>query len=142
MAYLLDTEHLVVLQRRTQPAFGNLTERLRRKDPSEIFASVVSLHEQMQGWLAFLNRARSASQIVLAYSELEELGRSFFEINVLSFSNDAQEHFDALRKRQIRIGTMDLRIACIALVEDATVLTANRIDFEKVPGLRIYDWTR
>jgi len=74
MAYLLDTEHLVVLQRRTQPAFGKLTERLRREDPSGIFISMISFHEQMQGWLAFLNRARSASQIVLAYSELEELG--------------------------------------------------------------------
>ena len=56
MAYLLDTEHLVVLQRRTQPAFGKLTDRLSRKDPNEIFASVISFHEQMQGWLAFLNR--------------------------------------------------------------------------------------
>ena len=79
MAYLLDTEHLVVLQRRTQPAFGKLTERLRREGPGEVFASVVSFHEQMQGRLAFLNRARSASQIVLAYSELEQLGRSFYK---------------------------------------------------------------
>lgn len=64
------------------------------------------------------------------------------EMNLLSFSDDAQERFDALRKQQIRIGTMDLRIASIALVEDATVLTANTTDFEKVPGLRIDDWTR
>lgn len=64
------------------------------------------------------------------------------EMNLLSFSDDAQERFDALRKQQIWIGTMDLRIASIALVEDATVLTANTIDFEKVPGLRIDDWTR
>jgi len=81
MAYLLDTEHLVVLQRRTQPAFGNLTRRLRGEDPRGVFASVISFHEQMQGWLAFLNRAKSPSQIVLAYRELEELGRSFFEMN-------------------------------------------------------------
>ena len=63
MAYVLDTEHLVVLQRRTQPAFAKLTERLRREDPSDIFVSVISFHEQMQGWLAFLNRARSASDV-------------------------------------------------------------------------------
>jgi predicted nucleic acid-binding protein len=37
---------------------------------------------------------------------------------------------------------MDLRIASIALVEGATVLTANASDFEKVPGLTIDDWTR
>lgn len=142
MAYLLDTEHLVILQRRTQPAFGKLTERLRREDASGIFISVISFHEQRQGWLAFLNRARSASQIVPAYSELEELGRSFFEMNVLSFSSQAQMRFDDLRKQRIRIGTMDLRIASIALVERATVLTANASDFEKVPGLTIDDWTR
>jgi len=44
--------------------------------------------------------------------------------------------------QRIRIGTMDLRIASIALVEGATVLTANASDFEKVPGLTIDDWTR
>jgi tRNA(fMet)-specific endonuclease VapC len=115
---------------------------LRRADPTEIFGSVISFHEQMQGWLAFLNRARSPSQVVLAYRELEELGRSFFEMNVLSFSDEAQEHFDRLRRQRIRIGTMDLRIASIALVEGATVLTANTTDFGKVPGLNVDDWTR
>lgn len=67
--YLLDTEHLVVLQRRTQPASAKLAERLHREDPNDIFVSVISFHEQMQGWLAFLNRMPSASQIVLAYRE-------------------------------------------------------------------------
>ena len=142
MAYLLDTEHLVVLQRRTQPAFTKLTDRLSRKNPSDIFVSVISFHEQMQGWLALLNRSRSASQIVLSYRELDELGRSFFEMSVFPFSDHAQKRFDGLRKQRIRIGTMDLRIASIALVEGATVLTANTRDFEKVPGLMIDDWTR
>jgi tRNA(fMet)-specific endonuclease VapC len=104
--------------------------------------STISFHEQMQGWLAFLNRARSASEIVLAYNELEQLGRSFFTMNVLSFSGAAQDCYDRLRKLRVRIGTMDLRIASIALVADATVVTANTIDFEKVPALRHEDWTR
>jgi tRNA(fMet)-specific endonuclease VapC len=129
MAYVMDTDHLVILQRRTQPAFGNLLSRLRGKAPHDVFVSIVSFHEQMQGWLALLNRARSAPQIVLAYRELEELGRAFFEMNVLTFSEEAQRKFDKLRKDRIRIGTMDLRIASIALVERATVLTANTIDF-------------
>ena len=63
-------------------------------------------------------------------------------MNVLSFSSQAQLCFDDLRKQRIRIGTMDLRIASIALVEGATVLTANASDFEKVPGLTIDDGTR
>ena len=35
---------------------------------------------------------------------------------------------------------MDLKIASIALANDATLLTRNTNDFRRVPGLRIADW--
>jgi tRNA(fMet)-specific endonuclease VapC len=38
------------------------------------------------------------------------------------------------------IGTHDLKIAPIALVNDATLLSANLRDFEQVPGLRVENW--
>ncbi len=142
MLYVLDTDHLVILERRTKPAYTNLTQRLRQGDSSDVCVSIVSFHEQMQGWLALLNRASSSAQIVLAYRKLDELGRSFFEMNVLPFNDEAQKRYAALRKQKIRIGTMDLRIACIALEHGATVLTANTNDFSKVPGVMIDDWTK
>jgi tRNA(fMet)-specific endonuclease VapC len=40
----------------------------------------------------------------------------------------------------MRIGAMDLKIACIALVHGALVLSANLQDFQKVPGLRVENW--
>lgn len=40
----------------------------------------------------------------------------------------------------MRIGTMDLKIAAICLAHDATLLTRNLVDFEKVPGLRVENW--
>ena len=142
MPYLLDTDHLVVLHRRSQPAFDRLMARLQQCDPAEIFVSVISFHEQMQGWLAFLNRARSADKIVVAYTELDEVRRSFFEMNVLPYSGAAQQQFDELRKQRIRIGTLDLRIASIGLVEGASVVTANAVDFGQVPGLATEDWIK
>jgi tRNA(fMet)-specific endonuclease VapC len=36
---------------------------------------------------------------------------------------------------------MDLWIAAIALTNSMTVLTRNRVDFERVPGLTVEDWT-
>jgi tRNA(fMet)-specific endonuclease VapC len=46
----------------------------------------------------------------------------------------------SLKARHVRIGTMDLRIASIALSLDAIVLTRNLVDFERVPGLRVENW--
>lgn len=53
----------------------------------------------------------------------------------------ASQQFQRLWQARIRIGTMDLKIAAIALVNDATLLTRNLSDFGKVPDLRIEDWT-
>jgi len=35
---------------------------------------------------------------------------------------------------------MDLKIACLTLAHDATLLTRNTGDFGKVPGLRVANW--
>jgi tRNA(fMet)-specific endonuclease VapC len=53
----------------------------------------------------------------------------------------AAEQFQRLQLLRLRIGTMDMKIAAIALANDATLLTRNLADFGKVPGLRVEDWT-
>jgi tRNA(fMet)-specific endonuclease VapC len=35
---------------------------------------------------------------------------------------------------------MDLKAACMVIANNALFLTANRRDFEKVPGLRFENW--
>lgn len=35
---------------------------------------------------------------------------------------------------------MDLRIACIALAHDATLVTRNTKDFAHVPNLKVENW--
>lgn len=62
-------------------------------------------------------------------------------MNVASYSDDAEDLFVSLRKKRVRIGTMDLRIACVALTTESTVLTCNLRDFRQVPGLKVEDWT-
>jgi tRNA(fMet)-specific endonuclease VapC len=138
---LLDTDHLSVLQWQEQPACDRLLARLDRLPPDDIATSIVSFHEQVQGWLAYLSRARKPAQVVLAYARLETIWRSFLKMNVLSFSAEAQDRFSELRRQCPRLQTMDLRIASVALVASATLLSRNLRDFRRVPGLTVEDWT-
>jgi len=50
------------------------------------------------------------------------------------------EQFNNLRKQRVRIGTMDLKIASIAIANNATLLSANTCDFVQVPSLRLENW--
>jgi len=60
---------------------------------------------------------------------------------VLPFSEAAILRFDHLRTLRLNVGSMDLRSAAIALENDLTVITRNRRDFGRVPGLKIEDWS-
>jgi tRNA(fMet)-specific endonuclease VapC len=54
---------------------------------------------------------------------------------------DAGNIYAELVKQKIRVGTQDLRIAAITLSGNGILVTRNRKDFEKVPNLRLEDWT-
>ncbi len=59
----------------------------------------------------------------------------------MGFDAPAAAEFERLQGLRLRIGTMDLKIAAVALAYRATVLTRNVKDFGVVPGLRVEDWT-
>lgn len=141
MPFLLDTDHLSILHRRSQPACDQLVARLEQYPADDMGTTIISFHELVKGWMAYLNRSRTSDEVVRAYAELEAIWRSFCKMNVIPFSAEAQQRFKELRRRGVRIGTMDLRIACIALDTDSVVLTRNLVDFQKVPDLAVEDWT-
>jgi tRNA(fMet)-specific endonuclease VapC len=103
--------------------------------------SIVSFHEQLLGANAYINRATTAADVTRGYGLLEVLLMTYSTAQIHQFDQPAIVQFDALRTRRVRIATMDLRIASIALVRKWTVLTRNLRDFQKVPGLRCEDWT-
>ena len=60
----------------------------------------------------------------------------------MPFDELAANQFAGLRRQRIRIGAMDLKIASIALVNDALLVTANLRDYSRVPELRCENWLR
>lgn len=141
MAYLLDTDHFSLLQGREEPASTHLERRLKSVSRSLVKTSIVSFEEQARGWLAWLRRARKPADLLKGYDFLHQLLRDYSSIEVLPFDAVALAELQRLQSARVKIGTGDLRIAAIALVHSATVLTRNLRDFRQVPGLSVEDWT-
>ena len=137
---VLDSDHLSVLEYPEADQALRLRDRLRLSADRDIHATAVSLEEQMRGWLAAIRGVQEVRRQVTYYSRLVGLIRFYANWRILPFDNQAAEEFQRLRRERIRIGTMDLKIASIALVHDATLLSANLRDFEQVPGLHVEDW--
>ena len=137
MPVVLDTDHLSILLKKSQPGSDRLLARLDELAPDDIATTIVCFQEQVQGWLAYLNRAKTDAHVLRAYAELDALCRWFSKMNVLPFSAAALQCFHSLRKQCRRVGTLDLRIASVALTTDATLLSRNLRDFRQVPGLRV-----
>jgi tRNA(fMet)-specific endonuclease VapC len=102
--------------------------------------SIVNAEEQLRGWLAQINRQKTPRKQIPAYEKLQVLLRFLRPISLLAFDECAADEFDRLRRMKVRIGSADLKIACIALVHDAILLSANLRDFRQVPGLRLENW--
>lgn len=139
---ILDTDHLTVIQRQSEPSFSFLSARLRHISPNEIYTTIVSVEEQMRGWLAVIGRAKKTPQQIAAYHRLHALFSFFAATSVLDFDQPAAEIFVQLRRSRSRLGSMDLKIAAIARSRDATILSRNLSDFRRVPGLMVEDWTQ
>ncbi len=137
---ILDTDVLTIVQRTDGQAYVRLVRRLDAAD-DEVAVSIVSFEEQVRGWLAFIAGARSSNQQINAYARLHALIEDFTTRPILDFDQSSALELEKLKASKVRVGTMDLKIAAIAIVHDALLISRNLSDFRKAPGLHVEDWT-
>ena len=115
---------------------------LQRLDASEQDAAVsaITVEESLRGWLAEIRRLTDPRKQIAAYQRLIMQVEVFASWLILPWDDDAADRFDALKPIRQQVGTQDLKIACICLAHDATLLTRNLADFIPVPGLRVENW--
>ncbi|BAY42168.1 hypothetical protein NIES2111_65640 (plasmid) [Nostoc sp. NIES-2111] len=135
--WVLDTDHVSLLQR-GHPVVIN---KVAAVNPSEIAVTVITIVEQMYGRLDVIKRGKSKQELVTAYTLLTETFNRLCQANILGFNEAAFDIYNELLKQKIRVGTQDLRIAAIAISLNCTLVTRNFKDFEKVPNLKIVDWS-
>ena len=138
---LLDTDHISVLKYENHPRSLRLQERLNvASETEQIATTIISIEEQLRGLLARIHSEHRLEVQIECYEQLADLFEFFDRWDIIQFDSEAADELVLLRQNRIRVGAHDMKIASIALAQDALLLSANIRDFNRVPGLRVEDW--
>lgn len=127
-----------------------LTEILLGNDAQLKRASAIPLRDQclpiivvdeiMRGRLNIIRQGeaeKTSISLSSAYSLFEDNFKDFRQLATVSYTDHAETLYRKRRGQGIRVTTHDLRIAAIRVAHSAQLVSRNRRDFEKVPGLSV-----
>jgi tRNA(fMet)-specific endonuclease VapC len=135
---ILDTNHLTELGYGSRA--GRRLERRLLESGEKIVTTIVSVEEQLRGWLALIAKQADVHRQIEVYAALGERLEFLSSFEILPWEKSSADLFKGFRNDGIRIGTMDLKIASIAISHDAVLLPRNLVDFSKINGLRCENW--
>jgi len=129
--FLLDTNVCIQLWQRDS---DKVRQRFLNHGPSEIYLCSVVKAELFYG-------ARRSQRVE---SNLRLLEAFMAPINSFPFDDRCAEEYGAIRAQLsssgMPIGPNDLMIAATARAHDATLVTNNTREFNRIAGLRVVDW--
>jgi len=106
-----------------------------------VLTTIITVGQDLSGWLPACRRAPDRQSRMQAYARLQRSQEFYRRIDCLPFDESAAAIFDQLRGMRIRVGTNDLAIAAVTLSVAGVLVTRNTVDFERIPGLTVEDWT-
>jgi predicted nucleic acid-binding protein len=100
------------------------------------------LTEVLLGNTTFVQRAAAipVREQAVPVIVIEETFSDFRRLHILSLTPQAEALSQQWRQQGIRLATHDLRIAAICVAHTTKLISRNRQDFERVPGLIVEFW--
>lgn len=139
--WILDTDHVSLFLGKHQSV-----TRCIAKHGAEVAITIVTVQELFNGWIVRINSTTNVSDLVRLYEKLNRTIDFCKQVPVVGFdlkAGDCYQHLidkvPGLAKKRLQ---KDMRIAAIALAQDAIVVTRNHRDFSLVPQLQIEDWSK
>jgi len=111
--------------------------------PDQQAVPILVVEEMIRGRLNVIRQAEAGKariNLEQAYHLFEQSFHDLRQVNILSYTSPAEALFQQWRKQKLRVPTHDLRIAAICVACSATLISRNRRDFERVPGLHVEFW--
>ena len=137
--FSLDSD-TVNLSLRGQPA---ITRRIEAADSAELSICTIVVEEVTGGQISQINTLRSRNRSVGRESQfLANLIRSLSTLQILSYTDEAEQLYQSWTAKQKRVGPNDCRIAASAILAGFTVITCNGKDFSTIPSLKWQDWSQ
>jgi tRNA(fMet)-specific endonuclease VapC len=136
-AFVLDTDTVSLYQRR----HAKVVAAISGHSMDLLALCSVTLEEQISGWSALARTALTPQDQEHAAMFLTALVVSWNKFALVPLTVSAVTRFEQLVKAKLNVKRNDLRIAAIALELGATIVTRNRRDFGRIPGLAIEDWS-
>ena len=135
--FVLDTD-ILSLDYRDDPI---VVQRVDARPPAELAISILTVDEQPTGRYTLTRQARRPEDIARAYAHLGEAVVRLGHWRILPYTEPAIARVALLKALRLNVRLMDLRIAAVALENQAVVVSRNRRDFGRVPGLSVEDWS-
>lgn len=131
--YLLDSNICIFLIRNKTLL---LRERIKMYSPSLLHLSVITVAELEYG------AAKSKTPVKEHQAVLDFVS----PFKIINFNPNDAENFGLIRsyleKKGTPIGPYDMEIAAQAMTNDLIVVTNNVGEFERVPWIKVEDWTK
>lgn len=131
MRYLLDTHTYIAAVRKHRPVLARLVQCA----PDDLAVATMTMAEL---WFGALESADAARGRAVVDAFLAPFAWLPFDDAAADRYATARYHLEA---RGTPMGERDLIIAATALPHGLTVITRNTREFERVPGLRVEDWS-
>ena len=139
--YPLDADTLERLFR----AQSSVVKRLSQVPEEQIWVSSITAEEMLSGALSEINRAREQGlrrDIEAPSRYFSRLIERFRFLNILAYTNAAEQKYETYSAAAKRIGKMGCRLAAHAATNGFIVVTCNTSDFSRIPNAIFEDWSK
>jgi tRNA(fMet)-specific endonuclease VapC len=138
LQYLFDTDHLTHLER----GHPLVVQHFAAQPPGTVGVSAITVEEALRGRLGAIARARDGAGRIHAYAMLVQTFQLLRQLPIAAFDQACEDQYQQLRAlHHPSIKAQDLKIAATALVNQLTLVTANRSDFAPISRLILDNWS-
>ncbi len=135
--YLLDTDTMSYLMKKSHPAHRGILKRLMQEEENSVAISVMSISEISRG----LEKIQDENRKKILLNALEYI---FSSIRILEFNDEAAWLYGKIRTELCNsgqdIGIMDTLIAAHALSQNLILVSNNLKHFHRILKLKVESW--